>query len=82
MINKFRNKISYDINTGKVTNQKNTMTMLEDFYFPVTEGGRGTKVETLESGQRFAEEVISRFELGVGLVQGGFGLKEKVSGRL
>ena len=55
MINKFRNKISYDINTGKVTNQKNTMTMLEDFYFPVTEGGRGTKVETLESGQQLTD---------------------------
>ena len=55
MINKFRNKISYDISTGKVTNQKNTMTILEDFYFPVTEGGRGTKVETLESGQTLTD---------------------------
>lgn len=55
MINKFRNKIAYDVNTGKVTNQKNTMTMLEDFYFPVTEGGRGTKVETLESGQQLTD---------------------------
>lgn len=55
MINRFRNKISYDITTGKVTNQKNVMTMLEDFYFPVTEGGRGTKVETLESGQQLTD---------------------------
>ena len=55
MINRFRNKISYDIETGKVTNQKNVMTMLEDFYFPVTEGGRGTKVDTLAGGQQMTD---------------------------
>jgi hypothetical protein len=55
MMNRFRNKIAYDVETGKVTNQKNVMTMLEDFYFPVTESGRGTKVETLTSGQSMTD---------------------------
>lgn len=39
------------------------------------------QLSTLESGQRFAEEIIRRFETGVGLVQGGYGLNEKASGR-
>lgn len=55
MMNRFKNKISYDIETGKLTNQKNVMTMLEDFYFPITEGGRGTKVDTLASGQQLTD---------------------------
>lgn len=39
------------------------------------------QLKALERGQRFAEEVIARFETGVGLIQGGYGLFEKSSGR-
>lgn len=39
------------------------------------------QLRSLESGQRFAEEVIAQFETGVGLIQGGYGLYDKASGQ-
>jgi hypothetical protein len=55
LMNKFKNKISYDANTGQMTQKKDVMTMLEDFYLPTTSDQRGTKVETLDGGQQLGE---------------------------
>lgn len=53
-INRFKNKIVYDVNTGEVKNSNKFMTMLEDFWFPKRDG-KGTTVETLPGSSSFAE---------------------------
>ena len=58
IISKFKNKITYDSNTGEVNQQKNSMTMTEDFWLPSSESGsgsRGTKIDTLPAGQTLGE---------------------------
>lgn len=55
LMNKFKNKISYDAKTGQMTQRKDVMTMLEDFYLPTTSDQRGTKVETLQGGSQLGE---------------------------
>ncbi len=58
IMNKFKNKITYDSSTGKVLQQKNTMTMTEDFWLPPSESGsgsRGTRIDTLPAGQSLGE---------------------------
>jgi len=50
LINKFKNKISYDSTTGKTNQSKNTMTMLEDFYIPRTSTQKGTEIDTISNG--------------------------------
>lgn len=54
LMNRFKNKITYDVATGKTTSKKEVMTMLEDFYLP-TSGEKGTKVETLPGGAQLGE---------------------------
>lgn len=51
----FRTKIEYDATTGEVTSKHNHINMLEDFWLPRREGGRGTEVETLSGGQNLGE---------------------------
>lgn len=51
MMTKHKNKLVYDSSTGSVANQKNMMTMTEDFWFPRREGSRGTEIDTLAGGQ-------------------------------
>ena len=52
---RYRTKISYDQNTGEVRDEKKYMSMLEDYWLPRREGGRGTEVSTLPGGQNLGE---------------------------
>jgi len=55
IMNKFKNKMVYDASTGQVKDGKNTMSMMEDFWLPRKEGGRGTEVTTLPGGQNLGD---------------------------
>ena len=52
---RYRNKLVYDASTGEVRDDRNYMSMLEDFWLPSREGGRGTSIETLPGGQNLGE---------------------------
>ena len=52
---RYRNKLVYDANTGEVRDDKKYMSMLEDFWLPRREGGRGTEITTLPGGQNLGE---------------------------
>ena len=52
---RYRTKISYDQNTGEIRDEKKYMSMLEDYWLPRREGGRGTEVSTLPGGQNLGE---------------------------
>jgi hypothetical protein len=52
---RYRNKLVYDANTGEVKDDRNQMSMLEDFWLPRREGGRGTEITTLGGGQNLGE---------------------------
>ena len=55
IMNKFKNKMVYDASTGTVADGKDTMSMMEDFWLPRKEGGRGTEVETLPGGSNLGD---------------------------
>jgi hypothetical protein len=55
MMDNHKNKLSYDVSTGQYQDQRKFMTMLEDYWLPRREGGKGTEVETLPSGQNLGE---------------------------
>ena len=55
IMNRYRNKITYDSSTGQVTDGRDHMHMLEDFWLPRKEGGRGTEITTLDGGQNLGE---------------------------
>ena len=52
---RYRNKLVYDANTGEIRDDKKHMSMLEDFWLPRREGGRGTEISTLPGGQNLGE---------------------------
>ena len=52
---RYRNKVVYDASTGEVKDDRNQMSMLEDFWLPRREGGRGTEITTLGGGQNLGE---------------------------
>ena len=52
---RYRTKVSYDQNTGEIRDDKKFMSMLEDYWLPRREGGRGTEVSTLPGGQNLGE---------------------------
>ena len=52
---RYRNKLVYDANTGEIRDDRNYMSMLEDFWLPSREGGRGTDITTLPGGQNLGE---------------------------
>ena len=52
---RYRNKLVYDANTGEIRDDRNYMSMLEDFWLPSREGGRGTDITTLQGGQNLGE---------------------------
>lgn len=54
LMNKFRNKISYDSSTGKIKNQAHQKSIVEDIWLPRREGGKGTEINTLGSGEGFS----------------------------
>jgi hypothetical protein len=55
MMVKHKNKLVYDANTGEIRDDRRHMTMLEDFWLPRREGGRGTEITTLPGGQNLGE---------------------------
>ena len=55
VMSRYRNKLVYDANTGEVRDDKKFMSMMEDFWLPRREGGRGTEITTLPGGQNLGE---------------------------
>jgi len=55
VMNRYRNKLVYDSETGEIRDDKKFMSMLEDFWLPRKEGGRGTEIQTLPGGQNLGE---------------------------
>ena len=51
VMSRYRNKLAYDANTGEVRDDRKFMSMMEDFWLPRREGGRGTEITTLPGGQ-------------------------------
>ena len=52
---KYRNKVVYDSSTGEIRDDRKHMSMLEDFWLPRREGGKGTEITTLPAGQNLGE---------------------------
>lgn len=52
---KYKNKLTYDVTTGELKDSKNVMSMMEDFWLPRREGGRGTEITTLQGGQNLGD---------------------------
>ena len=52
---RFKNKVVYDSATGEVRDDRKFMTMLEDFWLPRREGGKGTEISTLPPGQNLGQ---------------------------
>ena len=60
---RYRNKLVYDASTGEIKDDRNQMSMLEDFWLPRREGGRGTEITTLPGGQNLGQiEDIEYFQ--------------------
>ena len=55
VMSRYRNKLVYDSASGEVRDDKKYMSMLEDFWLPRREGGRGTEITTLPGGQNLGE---------------------------
>ena len=63
IMNKFRNKIVYDATTGETRDDRRHLSMMEDFWMPRREGGKGTEISTLPGGQNLgAIEDIEYFQ--------------------
>ena len=55
VMNRYRNKLVYNASTGEIRDDRQQMSMLEDFWLPRREGGRGTEITTLPGGQNLGE---------------------------
>ena len=55
VMSRYRNKLVYDAQTGEIRDDRKYMAMLEDFWLPRREGGRGTEITTLPGGQNLGE---------------------------
>lgn len=63
IMNKFRNKVVYDATTGEVRDDRKHLSMMEDFWMPRREGGKGTEITTLPGGQGLGQiEDIQYFQ--------------------
>jgi hypothetical protein len=63
IMNKFRNKVVYDAATGEVRDDRKHLSMMEDFWMPRREGGKGTEITTLQGGQNLGQiEDIQYFQ--------------------
>ena len=63
IMNKFKNKVVYDATTGEVRDDRKHLSMLEDFWMPRREGGKGTEITTLQGGQSLANiEDVNYFQ--------------------
>ena len=61
IMNQYRNKLVYDAKTGDIKDDRKHMSMLEDFFLPRREGGRGTEITTLPGGENLGQidDIIS-----------------------
>ena len=55
IMSRYRNKLVYDANTGNIRDDRKHMSMLEDFWLPRREGGRGTEITTLPGGENLGQ---------------------------
>lgn len=55
IMNRYRNKLVYDASTGEIRDDRKHMSMLEDYWLPRRDGGRGTEISTLDGGQNLGE---------------------------
>ena len=55
IMNRYRNKLVYNANTGEIADDARHMSMLEDYWLPRREGGKGTEIATLDGGQNLGE---------------------------
>ena len=55
VMNRYRNKLVYDANTGEIRDDRRFQSMLEDFWLPRREGGRGTEISTLPGGENLGQ---------------------------
>ena len=55
LMNRYRNKLVYNQSTGEVRDDRNHLHMLEDYWLPRREGGRGTEISTLSGGQNLGQ---------------------------
>ena len=55
VMGRYRNKLVYDAQTGEIRDDRKYMSMMEDFWLPRREGGRGTEITTLPGGQNLGE---------------------------
>jgi hypothetical protein len=55
VMSRYRNKLAYNAQTGEVRDDRKFMSMMEDFWLPRREGGRGTEITTLPGGQNLGE---------------------------
>ena len=55
IMNRYRNKLVYDASTGNLKDDRKHMSMLEDFWLPRREGGRGTEISTLPGGENLGQ---------------------------
>ena len=55
VVSRYRNKLVYDASTGAISDDRRHMSMLEDFYLPRREGGRGTEISTLAGGENLGQ---------------------------
>jgi Bacteriophage T4-like portal protein (Gp20) len=55
MMNKFKNKLVYDAHTGEIADSKRNVSMMEDFWMPRREGGKGTEITTLAGAQNLSQ---------------------------
>ena len=55
VMNKYRNKLVYNAQTGEIKDDRKHMSMMEDYWLPRREGGRGTEITTLPGGQNLSE---------------------------
>ena len=55
VVSRYRNKLVYNASTGEVSDDRRHMSMLEDFYLPRREGGRGTEITTLGGGENLGQ---------------------------
>ena len=55
IMTRYRNKLVYDASTGEIKDDRKNMSMLEDFWLPRREGGRGTEISTLPGGENLGQ---------------------------
>ena len=55
LMNRYRNRLVYDANTGEMRDDKKFMSMLEDYWLPRREGSKGTEITTLQGGSNLGE---------------------------